>query len=76
MRRARVTNSRDPASAEPTGAPSPLLKQTETLSKCRAQSAAEMPVATIAFHSRAPSRCMIRPLACAQALMAWIFSSG
>ena len=29
-----MTNSFGPASAEPTGAPSPLLKQTETVSKC------------------------------------------
>ena len=50
-----------PASAEPTGAPSPLLKQTLTVSKCLAHSASAMPVAAAAFQSRAPSRCVRKP---------------
>src|SRR5258707_513253 len=57
-RRASAMNSMVLTSAEPIGAPRPLLKQTETLSKCRAHSAAGTPLATTAFHRRAPSRCM------------------
>ena len=52
-RRPRATKSRGPARAEPTGAPSPLLKQTETVSNGAAQVAAGMPLATSAFHKRA-----------------------
>ena len=66
IRRAFLICSFGPASAEPTGAPSPLLKQTLTVSKCCAQSRASMPVATTALNSRAPSRCVRSPLACAQ----------
>ncbi len=56
-RRASWTNSDDPASAEPTGAPRPLLKQTLTESNGSARSCSLSPVATEAFHKRAPSRC-------------------
>ena len=56
--------SREPHSAEPTGAPRPLLKQTDTLSKQSAMRLASVsalaPVcaacATAALKRRAPSR--------------------
>src|SRR5262249_56912368 len=60
-RRARATKSRVPHRAEPIGAPRPLLKQTDTLSKFAAHSAAGMPVATTAFHRRAPAGGSPRP---------------
>ena len=72
----RVKVARGPANADPTGAPSPLLKQTEIVSKCSPQRGPGMPVATIAFHSRAPSRCMAISFSRAQRLMAAILSSG
>ena len=53
---AMITSS-EPTIAEPTGAPSPLLKQTLTVSKCSAHRRPEMPLATTALKSRAPSRC-------------------
>ena len=62
--------------ADPTGAPSRLLKQTETVSKCSPQRVPAMPVATIAFHRRAPSRCMESLCSRAHRLMAAILSSG
>ena len=63
-RLARAMKSREPHNAEPTGAPSPLLKHTETLSKhCamrRASDRVSAPVAaawaTAALNKRAPSR--------------------
>ena len=45
-RRARAMNSLLPASADPTGAPSPLEKQTLTVSKWRAYSRSGVPVVT------------------------------
>ena len=48
--------SRDPANADPTGAPSPLLKHTDTLSNGSAQTRGSIPLATTAFQRRAPSR--------------------
>ena len=59
-RRAWRMASDDPARAEPIGAPSPLEKQIETVSKWRAHSCASIPEATTAFISRAPSKCMAR----------------
>jgi hypothetical protein len=53
-----------------------LLKQTEILSKGAAQSAAAMPLATMAFHNLAPSRCIAKSLSWAQPEIAWIFSRG
>ena len=49
-------NSRVPTRAEPIGAPSPLLKQTETLSKHAAHVAKGMPVATTAFQTAGSRR--------------------
>ena len=66
-RRAWAISSFGPSRADPTGAPSPLLKQTETVSKCRHHSRAGTPEATTAFHSRAPSRCIASPCRRAQA---------
>ena len=68
--------SAEPARAEPTGAPSPLEKQIETVSKCLAHSRAGMPVATTAFISRAPSRCMARWFSRAQWRIASMLASG
>ena len=50
-----------PRSAEPTGAPRPLEKQTFTVSKGAESSAAGTPVAASAFHRRAPARCTPQP---------------
>ena len=66
----------EPASAEPTGAPRPLEKQIETVSKCWAHSRAGLPVATTAFISRAPSRCMARLCPRAQRRIAAMLSIG
>ena len=51
-----LINSWDPMIALPTGAPSPLLKQTDMESKCFPYSCAVTPDAMIAFHMRAPSQ--------------------
>ena len=48
-------NSFEPANAEPTGAPRPLEKQTETESNPFRISASDVLEATAAFQSRAPS---------------------
>ena len=48
--------SREPASSEPPGAPSPLDSATDSRSNGAASSAIDRPLATDAFHSRAPSR--------------------
>ena len=48
--------SRSPASTEPTGAPSPFERQSETSVAPSAKSRAGTPEATTAFMSRAPSR--------------------
>ena len=55
-RRARSKKAPPPAMTDPTGAPSPLERQTETESAQAAQSAALTPLATSAFASRAPSK--------------------
>ena len=46
---------RDPASTAPTGAPSPLVRSSQTESKCAAKVCAGVPLLTTAFISRAPS---------------------
>ena len=53
-RTASRINSAGPASAEPTGAPSPLLKQTPTVSKCSAQRGGET-----AGDDRVPEPCAV-----------------
>jgi hypothetical protein len=66
---ARATSSFEPTSAEPTGAPRPLLKHTETLSNrsamARASAYGSVPLAsactTAALKTRAPSRCVASP---------------
>ena len=55
-----------PTKMLPTGAPMPLLRQRETLSKWRHHSFKSTPVATTAFHNRAPSRCNPSPFALAK----------
>jgi len=74
---ARRISSREPTRADPAGAPNPLLKHTETLSKwlaiCRATVVAEVAAvapATAALNSRAPSKCVARPLRRARAVAA------
>ena len=75
-RRAWRIKSAGPHSAEPTGAPRPFEKQTLTVSKWLAQSAAEMPVATTALNSRAPSRWRARSLSAAQPQISATVSYG
>ena len=62
-RRASAMNSVDPATTDPTGAPSPLLKQTWTVSTPTVSAPGGTPSATAACQSRAPSRCTRRPAA-------------
>ena len=58
-RATRARSSRaDPASTAPSGQPSPFERQSVTVSNSRPISAAGTPVATEAFRSRAPSRCV------------------
>ena len=61
VRRALAIVSVVPASADPTGAPSPFEKHTETVSASAATSAGGRPVATAAFHRRDPSQWMRIP---------------
>ena len=77
--RARCTRritSREPHTSEPTGAPSPLERQNVTVSKGSAQTAAGVPVATTAFHRRAPSRCSASPCCFAACATSLSWSSG
>ena len=50
-----------PTSTEPTGAPRPLDRQTDTVSATAPYSVSGTPSATCAFQSRAPSRCTATP---------------
>ena len=62
----RRSRSAEP-STDPTGAPSPLDRQTEIVSTSRAvRRRAATPVATCAFQIRAPSRCTASPTSSAQ----------
>ena len=56
-------SSAEPATSEPTGAPSPFDRQHETVSNGAAHCAAGIPLASTAFQMRAPSRCRRRPRA-------------
>src|SRR5918997_1424735 len=69
-RRAFATNSADPATTEPTGAPRPLLRQTCTVSAPTVRAAGGTPSATAACQSRAPSRCTLSFAALAAATTA------
>ena len=60
-RSAAAMSARLPASSDPPGAPRPLEKATATRSKGAASSASLRPLATAAFHSRAPSRKLAMP---------------
>lgn len=61
-RTAARTRSRSETKHEPTGAPSPFEKHTLTESNGAASSRTGIPVATDAFHRRAPSRWRPSPL--------------
>ena len=74
--RASSTASREPTISEPTGAPSPLDRQTERTDAMAPYSASGTPVATCAFQIRAPSRCTPAPTPVAQARRSWSSSSG
>src|SRR2546428_8638955 len=60
-RRSFSTVGRSDPITDPTGAPSPLDKQNETVSKWRAYSPADTPVAPTPFKSLAPARCVGNP---------------
>ncbi len=62
QRQTSSMKSREPAITAPIGAPSPLEKSSHAESHPAAMSRAEIPVATQAFNSRAPSMCVARPL--------------
>ena len=61
---------------EPTGAPKPLEKQTEIVSKYFPYSANETPDATWAFQMRAPSKCKANPSSSAPVRRAAISEIG
>src|SRR6476660_5214784 len=60
-RRARSISSFEPTRADPTGAPRPFEKQTLTVSQKVAYCFSDTPLATVAFHSRAPSIWTVKP---------------
>jgi hypothetical protein len=62
QRRALAMSSFDAQSTEPTGAPSPFDRHTETESKWRLISVTGTFRCTAALNTRAPSRCRPRPL--------------
>ena len=74
--RAFSMNSREPASMDPTGAPSAFDRQNITESNLRVMSATERPSAVAALKIRAPSRCTGIPAACARSQMSSATSSG
>ena len=61
FRRTSWITSASPATAEPTGAPRPFEKHTETVSTSATRAAGGTPSATAAFQRRAPSMCMRIP---------------
>ncbi|MNQ97016.1 hypothetical protein D3C85_1126420 [compost metagenome] len=65
-----------PASTAPTGALSPLDRQSDTVSAWRLMSPAGTPSATAALNMRAPSRCTGTPAARAMPYTACMWSSG
>jgi len=73
---ARAMKARVPASAAPTGAPSPFEKDTITESAQAAKASRGVPVAALAFQSRAPSRCTGHPRVCASRASACSSGSG
>jgi hypothetical protein len=79
MRRWRVAaliKSRLPASNDPPAHPNPLLKATATRSNGAASSASFRPLATAAFHKRAPSRKLPIPRALAASQTACTSACG
>ena len=62
FRRTSWITSASPATAEPTGAPRPFEKHTETVSTSATSAAGGTPSATAAFQRRAPSMCMSHPV--------------
>ena len=76
LRRTSWIRSASPATAEPTGAPRPFEKHTETESTSAATSAGETPSATAAFQSRAPSMCSRMSCSRANAAMSRIRSGA
>ena len=75
-RRAFFIRSAEPATSAPSGQPSPLDRQSVTVSKWRPISAAGTPEATAAFMSRAPSRWTLSPISRQVSVTATISSSG
>ena len=69
-------NLRGPTRTEPTGAPRPLERQSETVSNGRQSSSRLMPVLAATSHMRAPSQCMMMPFARMQSEMRIISSCG
>ena len=65
QRQTSSMNSLLPAMTAPTGAPRPFEKSIQAESQPDAMSRAEIPVATQAFNSRAPSMWVASPLAAA-----------
>ena len=59
--RASAIASAVPTTSDPIGAPRPLLRQTARTSATSPYAVSGVPVATWAFHSRAPSRCTPTP---------------
>ncbi len=74
--RASSTWSCVPTNSEPTGAPSPLDRQTASASVSAPYASSGVPVATCAFQIRAPSMCSAQPTPSAQARSACRSASG
>ena len=75
-RRTPLIRSRVVATRDPAGAPSPLLRHTDTVSALSHHFCSAIPVATCAFQMRAPSRCTARPAPCATSATVSICASG
>ena len=76
QRHASSMSSVEPARQAPSGAPRPFVKSIHAVSNSDAQPLAETPLATTAFMSRAPSRCVRSPCSAATPRTASSRSSG
>ena len=69
-------NFSSPTNTEPIGAPNDLDKHNETLSKYEQYSLILIPVATLAFHNLAPSKCNLISFSRQNSLILRISSIG
>jgi hypothetical protein len=76
QRHAWPMNASEPASTAPSGAPSPLVKSSQTLSNPAPMAAGAIPDATQAFMSRAPSMWVAQPCSRAMPVTSTSVASG